>query len=380
VTRIGLPKLWTPEAEGGVGGFVRFTARLSEALPWRVEVRDGVGSLVASSFGTGTAVDWTWDATAVPVTSYTYTITAGPDVRPSTLPVPGPPPLAITRVRAAPKVLTPNGDGNREDTTVRFGLTRRAFLGVSVESVATGATVRTLLPSAVRSGGTRRVSWDGTNGSGAPAPDGSYRIRVSAEDRGEEATRTVRVVLDRTLGNLAVTPRVVSPNGDGRADVVGVDYRLARSAAVRVQIRRGGDVLRTIVDEQQSAGARRVEWDGRVRGARVGDGSATAVVLATTSLGTRRLSRRIEVDTRPPVVRVVSLRTVRGTMRLHLRLSETAELTIWHGRRTWRDGGSFVVTRPAGDSYLRRPFRARVVRIVATDDGLNRSAAVVYRR
>jgi flagellar hook assembly protein FlgD len=380
VTRIGLPKLWTPEAEGGVGGFVRFTARLSEALPWRVEVRDDAGSVVASGSGNGTAVDWTWNATAVPVTSYTYTITAGPDVRPSTLPVPGPPPLAITRLRAAPKVLTPNGDGNREDTTVRFGLTRRALLGVSVENVSSGATVRTLLPSAVRSGGTRRVSWDGTNGSGAPAPDGSYRIRVFAEDRGDEATRTVRVVLDRTLGDLTATPRVVSPNGDGLADRLGVDYRLARSAAVRVQIRRDGDVLRTILDEQQPAGAHRVEWDGRVRGARLGDGTATAVVLATTSFGTRRLSRRVELDTRKPVVRVLSLRTVQGTMRLRLRLSEPGELTIWHGRRTWRDGGSFVVTRPAGESWVRRPFGARVVRIVAIDDGLNRSAAVVYRR
>jgi flagellar hook assembly protein FlgD len=380
VTRIGLPKLWTPEAEGSVGGPVRFTARLSEALPWRVEVRDDVGSVVASGSGNGTAVDWTWDATTVPIMSYTYRITAGPDVRPSTLPVPGPPPLAITRLRVAPKVLTPNGDGNRESTTVRFGLTRRALLGVSVENSSTGATVRTLLPSAVRSGGTRRVSWDGTNGSGAPAPDGSYRIRVSAEDRGEEATRTVRVLLDRTLGDLAVAPRVVSPNGDGRADVLGLEYRLTRSAAVRVQIRRGGDVLRTMVDGQQSAGAHRVEWDGRVRGARLRDGPAAAVVLATTSFGTRRLSRPVELDTRAPVVRVLSLRTVRGTMRLRLRLSEPAQLTIWHGRRTWRDGGSFVVTRPAGDSSVRRPFGARVVRIVATDGGLNRSAAVVHRR
>ena len=33
VTSIGLPKLWSPEAEGAVGGPVRFTARLSAARP-----------------------------------------------------------------------------------------------------------------------------------------------------------------------------------------------------------------------------------------------------------------------------------------------------------------------------------------------------------
>ena len=47
---------------------------------------------------------------------------------------------------------------------------------------------------------------------------------------------------------------------------------------------------------------------------------------------------------------------------------------------TWRDGGSFTVTRPAGVVRVRRPLRAKVVRIVARDDGLNRSNAVVYRR
>jgi hypothetical protein len=79
-------------------------------------------------------------------------------------------------------------------------------------------------------------------------------------------------------------------------------------------------------------------------------------------------------------VRVLSLTTVEGAMRLRLRLSESAELQVWHGRETWRDGGSFVVTRPAGETVIRRPARARVVRIIATDDGLNRSDPVVYRR
>jgi len=380
VTRIGLPKLWSPEAEGGVGGLVRFTARLSEARPWRVEVKDAVGTVVASGSGSGAAIDWTWDASAVPIAYYTYTISGGSSVRPSTLPVPGPPPLAVTGLKASPRAVTPNGDWSGEHTTVRFGLTRRALLGVRVVSVSTGNSVRTLLASAVRPAGPRSMSWNGTTGGGAPVPDGRYRIKVSAEDGVEQVSRSLRVVVDRTLGGVFVSPAVVSPNGDGRADVLEIGYELTRTATVRAQIRRGGDILRTVLNESQEAGARGVAWNGRAQGARLTDGRATVVILATTSLGTRKLSRPVELDTRPPVVRVLSLRMVRGVMRLRLRLSEPAELQVWHGRETWRDGGSFTVTRPAGVVRVRRPLRAKVVRIVARDDGLNRSNAVVYRR
>ena len=37
----------------------------------------------------------------------------GPNVRPSTLPVPGPPPLTVTDLKASPRVVTPNGDWQR---------------------------------------------------------------------------------------------------------------------------------------------------------------------------------------------------------------------------------------------------------------------------
>ena len=202
---------------------------------------------------------------------------------------------------------------------------------------------------------------------------------MSAEAGIEQVSRSVRVVVDRTLGGVFASPAVVSPNGDGRADVLEFGYTLTRTATVRVQVRRGGDVLRTLLSHAQAAGSHVLDWNGRVQGGRLADGSAHVVVRATTSLGTRKLARPAELDTRSPAVRVLSLRTVKGAMQLRLRLTEPAELQVWHGHETWRDGGSFVVTRPAGEVWIRRPFRAKVVRIVATDGGLNRSDPVIYR-
>ena len=381
VTSIGLPKLWSPEAEGAVGGPVRFTARLSAARPWTVEVRDGAGTVVAQGSGSGTAVDWTWDASAVPIAFYTYTISAGDAVRPSTLPVPGPPPLAVTGLKAAPRVLTPNGDGTGEVSTIAFGLTRRAVLGVRVVSASNGTAVRTLLASSLRPAGPRSLSWDGKTSSGAVVADGAYRIEVSAEDGPESVTKSVGVVVDRTLGGLTVAPTVLSPNGDGRAEPLAIGYVLARQAAVRVQIRRGKTVLVTVLNQTQAAGPHSVSWNGRLgNGKRIPDGVVSAYVLATTSLGTRALARPIRLDTRAPVVRVLSLRAVNGIVRLRFTLDEAATVRIFYGRRTWSDGDDIIRSRRAGEHVISRRVNASVVRIVATDVAFNRSAVIFRRR
>jgi hypothetical protein len=66
---------------GSVGDLVRFTGRLSASRAWLVEVKDASGGVVAQGSGSGTAIDWTWDSTAVPIASYTYTMSSGAAVR-----------------------------------------------------------------------------------------------------------------------------------------------------------------------------------------------------------------------------------------------------------------------------------------------------------
>lgn len=88
----GLPKLYEPAVEGVVGSLVRITGRLSEDRPWSVTITDPAGALVSQGGAIGSVVDWTWDATAAPVGSYTYAITAGDGVRPASGTVEEPPP------------------------------------------------------------------------------------------------------------------------------------------------------------------------------------------------------------------------------------------------------------------------------------------------
>jgi hypothetical protein len=82
---VGLPKLYEPVAQRTSKGTVIFRARLSEPLPWRVTVRDSKGAQVAAGSGTGSLVEWTWQAAPnAPSGTYRYAIEAGTDVRPAT--------------------------------------------------------------------------------------------------------------------------------------------------------------------------------------------------------------------------------------------------------------------------------------------------------
>src|SRR4029077_7283984 len=79
----GLPKLYAPSVSGGIGGQVRFRARLSQALPWTVTVADASGAVVATVTGTSQDIDWTWNAATTAPGSYSWTIGAGDTVLPA---------------------------------------------------------------------------------------------------------------------------------------------------------------------------------------------------------------------------------------------------------------------------------------------------------
>jgi hypothetical protein len=122
---------------------------------------------------------------------------------------------------------------------------------------------------AVRSLGDRRVrpglvtfEWDGRNDEGRVVPDGPYRLRVELEDK----RRTI-VVPDQILVD-TVPPKILSmvvgrvafsPDGDGEADVVGVDYEADGPAAPLLYV---GDQLAL---ERRARRARSsVIWDGAI--------------------------------------------------------------------------------------------------------------------
>src|SRR5205807_1697352 len=108
VASTGLPKLYSPAVEGQPGGLVRFSARLSSALPWTTTVVDQNGQTVATGSGTGTEIDWSWDASEVPPGTYSWTISS-PKARVAsgTLIAKTTTVLALQNISALPQVISP---------------------------------------------------------------------------------------------------------------------------------------------------------------------------------------------------------------------------------------------------------------------------------
>jgi len=372
----GLPKLYDPVVTGGLGGPVRITARLSTSLAWSVTIRDPGGAPVASSNGFGDRVDWTWDASAILFGSYSYAIEAGPEVRSAAGPVPGPPPLAVSTLRAKPRALTPNGDGVHETTKIVVALTTSATVDVDVLD-AGGALVRSLADDRAYTGGKMKPRWDGAASDGTLVADGRYQVRVRAQSPGQETERSRGVVVDRTLGHARVAPTPFSPNGDGRLDTTVIGFELARSADVRVRIMRGTSKVAGLGRRTRAAGSHELTWDGRNKNGVVPDGVYAALVEATSELGTRALSQPLLVDTVRPRVDILRAWRRDGRTFLRVRLSEAATLTIRYGKPRWWNGGTVTMTKPAGRRTIRIGAASREVKVKPVDAARNRGKARV---
>jgi len=314
----GLPKLYAPTVRGQLGGTIEFRSRLTTAEPWTVTVKDAAGTTVGSGSGTGTAVDWTWDASTAAPGRYAWTISAGASVRPATGFVGAAPvPLALKGATVKPATVATG-----QPATISYTLTAPAAVTAVLRDSA-GRGVATLF-SGKRAAGA--VTFTFTGGGVA---DGRYTIALSATDGTKTVTAALPVTVDRTLGTFAASAPALSPNGDGRDDTLTFSFQLARPAHVRVEVQQAGRVVAALTDADDLAGNQTATWDGSADGGRARDGTYAGVVTVTSSLGVTVHRVLVRVDTRAPVLRIVSPR------RRIFSLSETATVVLTAGGRTY---------------------------------------------
>jgi hypothetical protein len=292
VASIGLPKLYAPTVSGTLGGPVKFIARLSSAGPWVVTVRDAAGRPVARGAGTSLAVSWTWNAAGVAPGSYIWTIEAGARTRPATgtigrapAPVPNPPVPApiLSGLTLDPAVLSPDGDGIADTATISYTLGGRAAVTATVQD-SSGAVVATLFSGQLQ--GARRQSFPYAAGG---LPDGAYVLSISATgEDGRTGSLAAPFGVDRTLSGLSLTTQLLTPNGDGADDTLGIGFSLSVAATVTVQIEQAGVVVASVFGGQLPAGASQVFWDGTTPTGSAPDGSYEAAVIVDGSFGVTR--------------------------------------------------------------------------------------------
>ena len=363
VAALGLPKLYAPVAAPDEGGGVRFTARLSSALGWRVTVTDPSGAELGSGTGMSNDVDWTWRPSGPIPPGARWRIEA-PGATPAvgTLGTQATTALQIAATSAASVTLTPNGDGQGDSAEVGFTLSADANVGAEVVD-ATGAVVAQAAPLRWRRAGERTVTV-----SGQSLADGTYTLTLTAKATGgRTSTAEVPLLVTRTLGKVSLDAASFTPNGDGLGDTLTITVPLAAPASVTVRILRDGKWIATPLAGSFDAGTQTAAWDGSKRLGRARDGDYVVSVESVDGVGTARVDLPVLLDRTAPVVRVVS------TSPAVLRVSEQAVLAV-------RANGALrrLTAAKAGVVRLRGIASLRTLLVVARDAAGNR--AVLRRR
>jgi hypothetical protein len=332
VAALGGPKIYAPLAQT-VETQTHITARLSVAQPWTVTVTSAGGQQVAQGSGTGTKVDWTWDASLAPPDRYTWTV-ATANARPATGSLGSSTALTLQKVTASPSAVHAG-----ETLTVKYALSAAANVTIALVN-GSGQPLTTLL-TAQKPAGAQTFTFVPPSG----FYNGPYSIVVTAVSGTRTVTATAPFTMDDILGNVTVTP-------------TGATLDLTRAPAlVTLQI---GNVAAPAL--AAVAGVQTVTWPS------LPDGSYTATLTITDDVGTFSRTFPLVVDTTPPQVTVVSYTNMR------FRVSEAARLTLIVGTQRY----TRVVPRAATTQFWLKARPPRYTLRVTDTSG--NTTTIRYRR
>jgi hypothetical protein len=345
VAALGGPKIYAPAVARNGEGQWRFTARVSTPQPWTVSIVDPAGSEVAEGAGSGTTVDWTWDASTAPPDRYTWTI-AVPNARSASGAIGATAALAVQKPAALPSAVEPG-----EATTISYTLTAAATVTVSLVG-ANGQAVATLL-TAPKPAGAQTLTFTPPPG----LPSGRYTISISAAAGARNVTVGIPFAFDDILTGFTTAGTSVS-------------YTLTRPpASVAFEVLRDNGVVATPATPPPVVGPQTLTWDRMLAdGSPAPDGAYTLAVTITDELTTFTRTATVTLDRTAPVIKVVSYPNMR------FRISEPATLTLVVGPQRY----TRVLKKPTTTQFWFRKKPA-AYRLVAQDAAGNVST-VRYRR
>jgi FlgD Ig-like domain len=186
------------------------------------------------------------------------------------------------------KTFSPVCACDREVADVEFKL--REGDSVTLQIVdEDGHVVRTLFENR-RFGSVRlEADWDGRDDAGRIVPDGDYRPRVRLADAHRTIVFPNEIRVDTAkprIERFSVSRRVISPDGDDRADGVSIAYKASERARMRLLVN-GKQRVRKL--GQAPSGA--IQWYGKFRGRPVRPRTYRLELVAVDDAGNR--SRRV---------------------------------------------------------------------------------------
>jgi N-acetylmuramoyl-L-alanine amidase len=335
VAALGGPKIYAPLVQS-VETQTHFTARLSAPQLWTVTIVNSAGTQVAQGTGTGTTVDWTWDASTAPPDRYTWTI-ATANARPASGTLGAATAFTLQNVAASPTTVRPG-----DTLTVTYTLGAPATVTATLVG-PTGAPLSTLL-TVQKPAGAQTLKF-------TPPPGliGGYEISISATSGTKSLTGYAPFTVDDILGALTVTSTSAT-------------VTLTRAPlSATLQVLRGSATV-TAPSVAPISGDQTITWPA------LPDGAYTVELTITDDVGTSTYKAPLTIDTTPPQVTVVSYTNMR------FRVSEPATLVLLVGTQRY----TRVLEKPATTQFWLRTKPA-AYRLTATDAAGN-ATTIRYRR
>ena len=206
-------------------------------------------------------------------------------------------PITGTRVD---RVFSPVCECARDVAVISFVLRRSETVTVDLLDAA-GESVRTLVRDRDEPRGRASYTWDGRDDADLVVPEGRYRPRVRLEDHGRTIVLPNPISVDTTAPQIRIrslSPRVFSPDGDGRRDRVITTYEIDEPARAMLLVDGTRRVLGRFYETEG-----RLEWHGQVAGRPARPGVYRIRLRATDRAGNRGSTLRVV----PVLVRYVAL-------------------------------------------------------------------------
>jgi hypothetical protein len=276
----------------------------------------------------------------------------------------------ITKTYVDRKLFSPVCDCSKDRVAIRFRLRTADRLTVTIRD-RSGGVVDTLVQDAPYRRGWVKLTWNGIQSTGIAIADGVYRPAVHLA----RAHRTI--VLPNEIEVDTVAPKVVgaqpsplllSPDGDGRGDVLTVRYRLSEKAHGVLLVDRRRRVYSKFAREVD-----RLHFFGKVHGKPLRTGPHPLTFAAEDPAGNLSKPERIGTLTIRYVRLARHLVSIGPRERFYIRVSADAK------RVAWRFGGRSGSARP-GTLVLRAPKKVGSYRLYVSVGGHADKARVKVER
>jgi flagellar hook capping protein FlgD len=249
------------------------------------------------------------------------------------------------------KVFSPVCKCPQARATIDLRLLRRDTITLTIVD-SHGREVRRLVDRKRFNTGKHHFTWNGRNDKGKVLLSGSYRPKVHFAGINRTFLLPNPIKIDVAAPHVkavSVTPRVFSPDGDGRSDAITVRYRVSEHAHVLL-LANGRQRVRTLFGPLQGS----FTWNGSSRGEKLLPRTYTLTLVAVDLAG----NRSAPVPAGTVRLRYLSLpssplRATKGTT-IRVPVDTDAKVVRWTVRR-----GSSIVAQGRGGrvALVRAPKR-----------------------